>query len=51
MVLKIEPIDKALNEVRSGWSGKKTRTVLLSAQGRLFDQAARRDWQPTTRWL
>ena len=40
MVLKIEPIDKALNEVRSGWSGKKTRTVLLSAQGRLFDQAA-----------
>ena len=40
MVLKIEPIDKALTEVRSGWSGKKTRTVLLSAQGRLFDQAA-----------
>ena len=40
MVLKIEPIDKALQEVRSGWNGKKTRTVLLSAQGRLFDQAA-----------
>ena len=40
MVLKIEPIDKALQDVRSAWSGKKTRTVLLSAQGRLFDQAA-----------
>ena len=40
MVLKVEPIDKALEAVRAGSSGKKTRTVLLSAQGRLFDQAA-----------
>ena len=42
MVLKIEPIDKALREVRTGWHTKKTRTILLSAQGRLFDQAVAR---------
>ena len=40
MVLKIEPIDKALQAVRCGWSGKKTRTILLSAQGQPFDQTA-----------
>ncbi len=40
MVLKIEPIDKALRAIRSDSTGKKKRTVLLSAQGRLFDQAA-----------
>jgi tRNA (guanine37-N1)-methyltransferase len=39
MVLKVEPICLALDEARRGWSGKKTSTVLLSAQGRLFTQA------------
>ena len=42
MVLKIEPIDKALRVVRTDWHTKRTRTILLSAQGRLFDQAAAR---------
>jgi tRNA (guanine37-N1)-methyltransferase len=39
MVLKVEPIYLALENARRGWSGKKTSTVLLSAQGRLFSQA------------
>lgn len=39
MVLKVEPIYLALESARSGWSGKKTSTILLSAQGRLFSQA------------
>ena len=39
MVLKVEPIDKALKVVRSSWVDRKTRTVLLSAQGELFNQA------------
>jgi len=39
MVLKVEPICLALENARSGWSGKKTSTILLSAQGRLFSQA------------
>lgn len=39
MVLKVEPIYLALENARSGWSGKKTSTILLSAQGRLFSQA------------
>jgi tRNA (guanine37-N1)-methyltransferase len=40
MVLKVEPIYLALQEARRGWSGKRTSTVLLSAQGRVFSQAA-----------
>jgi tRNA (guanine37-N1)-methyltransferase len=39
MVLKVEPIYLALEQARRGWSGKRTSTVVLSAQGRLFDQA------------
>jgi tRNA (guanine37-N1)-methyltransferase len=39
MVLKIEPIHLALQSAQREWSGKKTSTVLLSAQGRLFSQA------------
>jgi tRNA (guanine37-N1)-methyltransferase len=38
MVLKVEPIFLALESARRDWSGKKTSTVLLSAQGRLFTQ-------------
>ena len=39
MVMKVEPIFRALEKIRSGSEGKKNRTVVLSAQGRLFDQA------------
>jgi tRNA (guanine37-N1)-methyltransferase len=39
MVLKIEPIHLALQSAQREWSGKKTSTILLSAQGRLFSQA------------
>jgi tRNA (guanine37-N1)-methyltransferase len=39
MVLKVEPIYLALEQARRGWSSKRTSTVVLSAQGRLFDQA------------
>ena len=43
MVIKIEPVFLALEKIREQWTrtqtGKKTRTVLLSAQGRLFTQA------------
>ena len=42
MVMKIEPIDGALADIRSGCPGGSAWTVLLSAQGRLFDQAAAR---------
>ena len=38
MVIKVEPVFRALEAIRRDWSGKKTRTVLLSAQGRLFNQ-------------
>ena len=43
MVIKIEPVFLALEKIRTDWAEMKvenTRTVLLSAQGRLFDQAA-----------
>ena len=39
MVMKVEPIFRAVTEIRAGSDGKKSRTVVLSAQGRLFDQA------------
>jgi tRNA (guanine37-N1)-methyltransferase len=47
MVLKVEPICLALEKIREGGgnaasgekAGKTTRTVVLSAQGRRFDQA------------
>lgn len=39
MVMKVEPIDAALAEISSRCAGE-TRKVLLSAQGRLFDQPA-----------
>ncbi|MBI3665979.1 MAG: tRNA (guanosine(37)-N1)-methyltransferase TrmD [Acidobacteria bacterium] len=39
MLLKIEPIHLALEKIRAG-SAARPWTVLLSAQGRLFDQAA-----------
>ena len=50
MVLKVEPICLALDKIREGWAGsgkgasgesvsKKTRSIVLSAQGRRFDQS------------
>jgi len=42
MVMKVEPVCRALETVRGGWKRGKTATVLLSAQGRLFDQVAAR---------
>jgi tRNA (guanine37-N1)-methyltransferase len=45
MVLKIEPVFLALDKIRAGWAERNVenaRTVLLSAQGRMFDQAAAR---------
>ena len=39
MVMKVEPIFRAVEEIRAGSEGKKNRTFVLSAQGRLFDQA------------
>lgn len=39
MVMKIEPIHKALQSIRpEGKGGKKTRTVLLSAKGKTWNQ-------------
>lgn len=40
MVLKIEPIYLALEKLALDGQERKTRTIVLSAQGRLFDQAA-----------
>ena len=40
MVMKIEPIDSALSDILPQREDRAARTVLLSAQGRLFDQAA-----------
>ncbi len=40
MVMKIEPIDSALAEVSALCRGGRPWKILLSAQGRLFDQAA-----------
>ncbi len=40
MVLKIEPVFLALEKMRGEQQGKRVRTVLLSAQGRKFDQRA-----------
>ena len=39
MVMKVEPIFRAVEEIQAGSEGNKSRTVVLSAQGRLFDQA------------
>ena len=51
MVLKVEPICLAIEKIRAGWgaaagkaasgekAAKKTSTVVLSAQGRRFDQS------------
>ena len=39
MVMKVEPIDAALGEITSQCPGGKAWKVLLSAQGRVFDQA------------
>jgi tRNA (guanine37-N1)-methyltransferase len=40
MVIKVEPIFGALEQIRPERTDQNTRTVLLSAQGRLFDQVA-----------
>lgn len=40
MVMKIEPIDAALADIASQCPGGVARKVLLSAQGRVFDQSA-----------
>ena len=40
MVMKIEPIDEALAEITARCTGGNPWKVLLSAQGRLFDQTA-----------
>ena len=42
MVMKIEPIDAALAEITSQCKDGMAWTVLLSAQGRIFDQSAAR---------
>jgi len=39
MVLKIEPLFLALEKIRGGQQNKRVRTVLLSAQGKKFDQS------------
>ena len=38
MVLKVEPVFLALKEIEESQQGKRARTVLMSAQGRPFDQ-------------
>ena len=44
MVMKVEPVDLALEEIKSRGDGAKSPTViLLTPQGRKFDQAAARD--------
>ena len=42
MVMKVEPIDAALADIESEREGGAAWTVLLSAQGRVFDQPAAR---------
>lgn len=39
MVMKVEPIFRACEEIRAGTGGGNRRVVALSAQGRLFDQS------------
>src|SRR3989338_7681845 len=39
MVLKVEPIDKALNSLALPTTMGRSRKVLLSAKGKLFNQA------------
>jgi len=38
MVMKIEPISRALSATKASFSGKKVKTILTSAKGRLFTQ-------------
>ena len=45
MVLKIEPLVRAIESIRGG-RGAETRTILLSSQGRLFRQADAARWAP-----
>jgi len=40
MVLKVEPICRALEDLAEGSQAERRRVVLLSAQGRLFNQAS-----------
>lgn len=42
MVMKVEPIDAALSEIAARRADGPVRKILLSAQGRLFDQRAAR---------
>ncbi len=45
MVLKIEPIDLGIKELKSGSAaGAGTRSVLLTPQGRKFDQSIAREY-------
>jgi len=43
MVMKVEPVDLALGQIRGKAGDKKTRVILLTPQGRKFDQSAARD--------
>lgn len=38
MILKVEPIDKALEEIKNKTKAKKRKIILLSPQGKVFDQ-------------
>ncbi len=49
MVMKIEPIDRALKSIKSLESGESVRTVLTSAKGTLFSQAKAEDWSKLQR--
>ncbi|BCX14697.1 MAG: tRNA (guanine-N(1)-)-methyltransferase [Patescibacteria group bacterium] len=38
MILKVEPIDKALEKIKNKTKAKKRKIILLSPQGKVFDQ-------------
>ena len=44
MVMKVEPIAKALEQVKKNLAGKKTHSLLTSAKGRAFTQQIAREF-------
>src|SRR3989344_521936 len=51
MVLKVEPLMKAVSTLKSKVKSQKTKVVLLSAKGKKFDQAMARKWAKLDRLI
>jgi len=44
LVMRVEPIFKAISDIRKKTKAKKSKTVLLSPRGKKFDQATAKKW-------